>query len=375
MTLKFSPGRLPLLKRMLLGGFLFLVTASPLQAQDVDSMVENWDQKFTAIQELIPKLRSSSNEDERAQLMATYRKSLEEINQLRKEIEPTLIEAAQEAETLDGKLGDTLLDLGQLAYSDELYDRSYRLLAPLVDHNVEDETVYQFAAMSAYGSDRLTEAKAIVDRIQADGNTIKIPVLKRVAGTLDQQIADWKKEQEIRAREAEADDLPRVKLETTEGDIVIELFENQAPNSVANFISLVEKGFYDGLTFHRVLPQFMAQGGCPDGTGAGGPGYAIDCECHGPDYRHHYAGTLSMAHAGRDTGGSQFFLTFLPTPHLDGRHTAFGRVIEGMENLGALKRVNPQQPVPGLSPSRIVKATVIRKRDHKYEPETHKSRR
>ncbi|MFH1268256.1 MAG: peptidylprolyl isomerase [Planctomycetota bacterium] len=161
--------------------------------------------------------------------------------------------------------------------------------------------------------------------------------------------------------------MPRVALVTNKGEIEIELFENEAPNTVASFISLVEKGYYNGLTFHRVLPGFMAQGGCPDGTGSGGPGYQIACECYEPNHRLHFRGTLSMAHAGRDTGGSQFFLTFTPTRHLDGRHTAFGRVIRGMEVLAKIQRRNPQSPNPP-EPDKIVEAKVVRKRDHEYAP-------
>ena len=132
-------------------------------------------------------------------------------------------------------------------------------------------------------------------------------------------------EMAIRATEENEDDLPRVKIETTKGTIVVELFENEAPNTVANFVSLVESHFYDGTPFHRVIPGFMAQGGDPTGTGTSGPGYTIACECDLPDARKHFLGSLSMAHAGKDTGGSQFFLTFAPTEHLDGRHTVFGR--------------------------------------------------
>ena len=165
--------------------------------------------------------------------------------------------------------------------------------------------------------------------------------------------------------EARANDLPRVKLETNKGDIVIELFENEAPNTTANFISLVEKKFYDGLSFHRVLPGFMAQGGDPKGNGSGGPGYSIACECYRPDYRKHFRGTLSMAHAGKDTGGSQFFLTFVPTTHLDGKHTAFGRVIEGMDVLAKLQRTEAGSQG---ETDHIEKATVLRKRNHPYEP-------
>ncbi|WP_182199452.1 peptidylprolyl isomerase [Paraliobacillus salinarum] len=114
--------------------------------------------------------------------------------------------------------------------------------------------------------------------------------------------------------------------------IVIEMYEEAAPNTVANFESLASEGFYDGLTFHRVIPGFVAQGGCPNGTGTGGPGYAIKCETEGNPHKH-VAGSLSMAHAGKDTGGSQFFLVHEPQPHLDGVHTVFGQVIEGMDTV------------------------------------------
>jgi cyclophilin family peptidyl-prolyl cis-trans isomerase len=170
-------------------------------------------------------------------------------------------------------------------------------------------------------------------------------------------------------------ELPQVLLKTTKGDVVIELYEDEAPNTVANFISLIEKKYYNGLTFHRVLDGFMAQGGCPKGTGTEGPGYAVPCECYQANARKHEKGVLSMAHAGRDTGGSQFFITFVATPHLDGKHTVFGKVIKGMENVEKLQRVDPGRRDPNIQPDKIEEATVIRKRDHKYEPKTLPSRR
>ncbi|WP_442483213.1 peptidylprolyl isomerase [Aeoliella sp. SH292] len=184
---------------------------------------------------------------------------------------------------------------------------------------------------------------------------------------LDKMRAEWDAEQKIRAEEATADNLPRVKFSTSKGDIVIELFEDQAPIATANMISLVKKGFYDGVVFHRVLPHFMAQGGDPTGTGSGGPGHNIPCECYEPDARKHFRGTLSMAHAGRDTGGSQFFLCFVPTTQLNGRHTAFGRVVEGIEVLGKLQRIDPSAQGPFPKPDKIVKAEVIRDRGHAYD--------
>ncbi|MDW7774785.1 MAG: peptidylprolyl isomerase [Methanosarcinales archaeon] len=122
---------------------------------------------------------------------------------------------------------------------------------------------------------------------------------------------------------------------TDKGNIVLELFEKDAPNTVANFVKLINEGFYDGLKFHRVISNFMIQGGCPIGNGTGGPGYKIKCEINP---RKHLKGTLSMAHAGKDTGGSQFFITHSPQPHLDGVHTVFGQVIEGMDVVNKIKQ-------------------------------------
>lgn len=121
-------------------------------------------------------------------------------------------------------------------------------------------------------------------------------------------------------------------IQTEKGDMTVEFYHNDAPKTVANFIKLSEDGFYDGLTFHRVLPNFVIQGGCPDGTGAGGPGYKIDCELDG-DNQFHDRGVLSMAHAGRNTGGSQFFVCHsrAQTSHLDRNHTCFGKVVEGVD--------------------------------------------
>lgn len=114
------------------------------------------------------------------------------------------------------------------------------------------------------------------------------------------------------------------------GSILIELFESETPKTVANFEALITKGFYNGLSFHRVIKGFMAQGGCPSGTGTGGPGYSIPCETKGNPHAHE-RGSLSMAHRGPNTGGSQFFIVYEPQPHLNGIHTVFGKVIEGME--------------------------------------------
>ncbi len=123
-------------------------------------------------------------------------------------------------------------------------------------------------------------------------------------------------------------------IETDKGKIELILFEKEAPNTVANFEKLANSGFYNGLTFHRVIPDFVIQGGCPKGNGTGGPGYTIKCEINP---HKHGTGALSMAHAGKDTGGSQFFITHSPQPHLDGVHTVFGEVVKGMEVVNSIK--------------------------------------
>lgn len=126
--------------------------------------------------------------------------------------------------------------------------------------------------------------------------------------------------------------MKKAEIHTDKGVMFVEFFDQDAPGTVANFEKLSKKGFYDGLTFHRVIPGFVIQGGCPQGTGAGGPGYTIDCELDG-DNQYHDKGVLSMAHAGRNTGGSQFFICHNRdnTQHLDRNHTVFGKVVEGID--------------------------------------------
>ena len=165
---------------------------------------------------------------------------------------------------------------------------------------------------------------------------------------------------------------PKVKFTTSKGDIVCELFEDQAPNTVASIITLAEDGFYEGMSFHRVIPGFMAQGGCPNTKegangmpGTGGPGYQTKCEIN--SNKHVGRGVLSMANAGKNTNGSQFFLCFVETHYLDPAHTVFGQVVEGLEVLDALEEIG--------TPSGRTKETVtfnievISKNDHDYKVE------
>jgi len=126
--------------------------------------------------------------------------------------------------------------------------------------------------------------------------------------------------------------MSRVKIYTDKGEMIAELYDEATPITVKNFLDLINKGFYNGLNFHRVIPNFVIQGGCPEGTGRGGPGYNIPCEVTAPN-QFHDKGVLSMAHAGRNTGGSQFFICHnrQGTQHLDGNHTCFGKIVEGVD--------------------------------------------
>jgi cyclophilin family peptidyl-prolyl cis-trans isomerase len=139
------------------------------------------------------------------------------------------------------------------------------------------------------------------------------------------------------------------------GDIVVELFADKAPKTVNNFVFLARDGFYDGVTFHRVIPDFMAQGGDPTGTGKGGPGYKFADEFH-PDLKHSKPGILSMANAGRNTNGSQFFITLAPTPWLDGKHAVFGQVVKGID---VLRSIAVRDPDKARTPGDAIKTIEI----------------
>jgi len=137
-------------------------------------------------------------------------------------------------------------------------------------------------------------------------------------------------------------------MKTDKGTLVFELFADKTPNTVNNFVFLSREGYYDGVMFHRVISDFMAQGGDPTGSGSGGPGYKFGDEFH-PSLKHNKAGILSMANSGPGTNGSQFFITHVPTPHLDGKHTVFGQVVEGLDVLMPIPPRDPMRPeYPGV---------------------------
>jgi cyclophilin family peptidyl-prolyl cis-trans isomerase len=334
---------------------------------------DKWDATFGEWKDMIAKLRelrtkySSAEEAELAALKTEYNNLLAEGRGLMEQLRADGLAAYQEAPGTDRELTRFLVHMAADDIEHDKYEKASALTTALIDNGCDEQKIYNAAGIAAFALHDFEKAKEYLEEAKSagtlEGNGEKF------LPAVDAYVEFWKKEQELREAEAQADDLPRVKLTTNKGELVIELFENEAPQTVGNFVSLVQKGFYDGLTFHRVLPGFMAQGGCPKGDGKGGPGYNIYCECDRDDARMHFRGTLSMAHAGRNTGGSQFFLTFVPTPWLNKQHTAFGRVVEGLDVLKQLQRRDPDGSGPLPEPDKIVKAEVLRTRpDHQYVP-------
>ncbi len=265
----------------------------------------------------------------------------------------------------------TLAYLGSLLQTNRYADTA-KVADELIAAGRSNPALYTFSGMAHFAIHDFAKAKELLTEAgkrDLEGQPQEATVFLK---SCDQYAKYWETEKAIRAKEAKANDLPIVVFKTSRGDITLELFENEAPNTVANFISLVESKYYDGTKFHRVIPNFMAQGGDakskdddPSDDGTGGPGYRIPCECYEPNARIHFQGSLSMAHAGKDTGGSQFFLTHLPTAHLNPNaqaergHTVFGRITKGM-NIAAALQVGDE----------ILSAKVVRKRDHEYKPKT-----
>ena len=353
-----------------------LVAESPAQTKKGETNVspQQTDSDFVQAQEELKKLVGELTE-----LQAEYQQPNADKISIENKFNTTRDNARKAALALEQSASAAVLanpenadacavvrDVLQSALQADNPKKTLSLVQTLDDAGKANEELLLTGATAAMITSELDLAEKFLKAAEEAGvSADKIASLQKA---IDHERQKVDTEMAARAAEEKADDLPRVKIETTKGTIVVELFENEAPNTVANFISLVDSHFYDGTPFHRVIPQFMAQGGDPTGTGTSGPGYTIDCECELPNARKHFLGSLSMAHAGKDTGGSQFFLTFRPTEHLDGRHTVFGRVIKGLDILPKITRTEGPQARP--TQDKIISAEVIRKRDHAYEPKT-----
>lgn len=379
--------------------------AAPIRKERLafDEILEEWKTVLQRMMDLRLEYRGIETTEERR------RECLREFNELRVEAQSINIQLMDQAIVCILKYPKENLDLDAFILNVlreyrriDLYDEALAVCKKLLSKDIKSDEITEAMAYSAlYANDFETAAKygpKLKDlqwRRKSDFDYENSPFGKN----LEYWRTEWAREQELRRQEELASDLPRVVLLTTRGEVEIELFENEAPNTVANFIFLVEKGFYTNLDFHRVIHQEMAQGGGSellrtetnlDGTlkkrqnKNAGPGYTIPDELH-ENSRKHFRGTVSMANAGPNTGGSQFFICYRPNREYDGKYTAFGRVIRGMDVVSFFLERQPYDPneeledemelekrvfeVPGCEmPDKILSAKVVRKRRHPYSP-------
>ncbi len=340
---------------------------------EFQKVFEEWKTLVGQLGALRAKNRTATKE-ERPDIEKQWNELIAKGNVLKLQLFRAAEKAFAEAPNADKDVTDLLLGIFYDEVGQDDYENAARIGKLLIDNHCGNAQTYSDAGIAAVCAGDFDAAEKYLGMAKKEGyysvKQPKDPLAEQGINyltNLDKLKKSWDKEQGIRQAESKADDLPRVLIKTNKGDIEVELFENEAPNTVANFITLVEKGFYNGLAFHRVLPAFMAQGGDPKGDGTGGPGYTIPDECARPNHRLHFRGSLSMAKESRpDTGGSQFFITFVPTSHLDGIHTVFGRVIKGFGVLTKIQRRNPEDGADAPDPDKIIEAKVLRKRPHEY---------
>jgi cyclophilin family peptidyl-prolyl cis-trans isomerase len=319
-----------------------------------------------------------ANEADRKKL----EKQWEEVVAEGMEMEPQLISAAEkafvESPRADKQITEFLNTAMATRFDYDDYETVLRIGKLLIDNRANDRRAAALTGVSAAVLGDFDAAKKYFDLANADGvfgdQTAPVELVKRVklySENLKPMKKLWEAEKKIREKEDQAGDLPRVLIKTNRGNMEAVLFENEAPNTVANFITLAEKGKYNQLTFHRVIAQFMAQGGDPKGDGTGGPGYNIPFEADRPGYRLHFRGYLSMARSeGLNTAGQQFFICFTPGfPEwpINDKYTVFGRVTKGLDVLAKIQRRDLDKNPNAADPDKILEIKVLKKRDHEYK--------
>ncbi|HUT92944.1 MAG TPA: peptidylprolyl isomerase [Thermoguttaceae bacterium] len=348
---------------------------------DFDAVLDEWNPFIDGLRQL-RKDYASAPPEARPELEKEYVQMVKKGQFLEAQLVDAAVIACVKQPEENQDLSYFLMDMAGTLMLREEYEDSLSIAQKLIDNRLGNYMTYYFAAIAAFAANEFDLAARHFEWL--DENERRIPgketmaqrnllkeVVREVRADLDYYKEVWPAERELREREKAAADLPRVLLKTNRGEIELELFEDEAPNTVANFISLVEKGFYDGLTFFYVEQRLLAQTGCPEGDGTGGPGHMIRCECYQPNHRLHFRGSVSMATKGPNTGGSQFCIAFRPIRALDGKQTVFGRVVRGMDVLARLQRRKPDPEIEEEllpKPDKIVEATVLRKRSHPYEP-------
>ena len=331
-----------------------------------DEVHTKWVTLLTEMRDVRANFRYTAKDEELDSVREKFNELKANGDAMIPELISKAIAAFQESPNEDRELTRFLVKVAIDSNQRDEYELAWKVSSALIEAGCEDRGIHEQGGAAAFVMHEFEAAKKHLETAQ-ELNALEDPEARKYIAVVDDYIDYWKEEQALREKEAAAGDLPRATLETTKGKIVIELFENEAPETVGNFVHLIKSGFYSDKSFHRVLPRFMAQGGCSKGDGSGGPGYDIYCECRKPEYRKHFTGSISMAHKGLNTGGSQFFLTFAPTSWLNERHTVFGRVVEGMDVLKALQRVDPGKKNL-VAPDKIISAEVTNLRDKEYVP-------
>jgi cyclophilin family peptidyl-prolyl cis-trans isomerase len=339
---------------------------APAGAQDFVEIHKNW----TATEKQLNNLRKNYNDaftsSERQQILNEYRQVVKQAQEILPRLREAAVAAYRAAPNANPDVSSTILGLAAQDLRQDRLQSALDLAQMLADQQSDQQGLDSVLGLIHYHLDHFEQAEQRLTAAKQNGTLSPEGESFLEDAAKARQL--WAEEVALRDAEQSADDLPRVRLTTSKGVLVLELYENEAPETVGNFISLVESGYYQGSPFHRVLANFMAQGGSKTADGGGDPGYLIYCECTKPEHRKHFRGTLSMAkRSDPNTGSSQFFITFRRTAHLDGKHTVFGRVLEGLDVLPEIQRRNPAesgQPEPDL----IMKAEVLRKRQHEYVP-------
>ncbi len=358
--------------------------SAPANASALKESTPEFDKfvdEMNKYKESLKKLRTlkesyqTATAEEKDAIIAEFTPLVEEAQRQQKALVPLGISAYDSVKGDDPELRAFLCSmLHWSVVSREDYETAYQIAKSIFNYPLPEngDLLYAYAAFAAFCTMNLDDAVAWRDVAKekdvlstADPER-RMNLSANLFDVLPNYQKSWPIEQEIRAEEEKADNLPRVLLHTTKGDITLELFLNQAPIAVNNFLTLVKSGFYTDVPFHRVLPYFMAQGGDPTGTGAGGPGYSIRDEQTRKDARGHFRGSLSMANAGPNTGGSQFFITFTPTAFLNDRHTVFGRVIDGLDVLSDIQRIDPEKE-SDVAPDKILEAKILRGEPAEFE--------
>ena len=311
----------------------------------------------------------NTTEEEKEALGEDLQKYAEYISKLY----PKLLDLAEaawlEKPMKDPEMLKFIVEVLEVRLATEDYESAQAILNGLLELNIPEilPDLYDVAGETAFMLNDFEKAGRYFT--EAEAKNVLSERCAAFKSDLSYYRTAWAKEKILRERESQKENLPLVKIKTSKGSIVLELYENQAPNTVANFIYLAEKGFYDGLYFESVIPGFCAESGRSMSTEDGGPGYLIRDEYDENDLRIHTRGTISMANDGSpNSAGSRFFISLSPLRQFDGKFVVFGRIVKGFDVLSKLQRIDPANPDPMAEPDQIEEIKVLRKQDHKYRP-------